>query len=732
MERVQQEYEQAIKDSDYLGSLYESLVGSAGLSEDIEKEYGSYISSNTLPLTEYKKQLQDTIDSGGDIGSEIAEAILGAKLLPENTGESLGFMFNMGSDKFNAAHMNQQEKDLYFSIMMKDGPEAADRFYKKIESRLKDRRTNEYNEIVTEIAKDANGWERAALTGGEIATVTFSPFALGAKYLEVLRGETNGVSRLFDTPEIATNAIASDIAKDSKFKSWAYQLGISGGKALMSMGVSGGNGDGVKLLMGSDAATSAMNEAKNRGLTPAQTIAYGTTIGVIEGVTESIGLEAFFGDPTNILAYILKNAASEGTEEVVSELLGNLADVVINTDDAKYKIVYEQYKAKGMTDGEAYLQIAKELAGDVASSFAGGALLGGGFGGMGVGINAVQNVAEQHEADVETGNALLNGENAEDNINTLITEAKTSENKKLVKAAQKVENSKVDFGELGTRYDASARDTGKLMRLSEQQRQKNLIKAATLTDEQKNGYIKRLVSSGMSERDAKKAVKTLTEDAVSGEISAQTVQLVSSNNEARPIYEEISEYLSDEPMQKRITEVAEASPVTKITEELAKPNVESSQELADMLGITDEGTIDDPVSILGKNKNGQLIIKTASGTETVYNEKAESLSGIARIKMNVASTYDISGANAYYTLAPDDIGSLKRFNTVFDEQYTRGNKGGEFVYINNGVSSEIQRAAYNAGKADLENAATRSRTYYASSSENTAKIKAVDVNRGKV
>ncbi len=173
--------------------------------------------------------------------------------------------------------------------------------------------------------------------------------------------------------------------------SFAYQTGMSMGDFLFNTAITGGNQALSLAIMGTGAAADATISAKDRGLTDNQAFALGTIAGAAEIVTEKISLEALLDKTTlgrDAVGYVLKNVLAEGSEEVGSDLINLVADVLISKDKSEWQVSIDAYEAEGMSEKEAFLHAVGDQALNMGLDFLGGAVSGGVMAGAGVGINA--------------------------------------------------------------------------------------------------------------------------------------------------------------------------------------------------------------------------------------------------------------------------------------------------------------------------------------------------------
>lgn len=173
--------------------------------------------------------------------------------------------------------------------------------------------------------------------------------------------------------------------------SFAYQTGMSMGDFLLNTAITGGNQALSLAIMGTGAAAAATISAKDRGLSDNQAFALGTIAGAAEIVTEKVSLDALL-DKTALtksaMGYFLKNTLAEGSEEVGSDIINLVADVLISKDKSEWQTSIDAYEAEGMTEKEAFWRAVRDQAENMGLDFLGGAVSGGVMSGAGIAINA--------------------------------------------------------------------------------------------------------------------------------------------------------------------------------------------------------------------------------------------------------------------------------------------------------------------------------------------------------
>lgn len=108
------------------------------------------------------------------------------------------------------------------------------------------------------------------------------------------------------------------------------EAAISVGDNLVKMALTGFNPSATLVAMGASAAGQKANELSNSGVAANDALGRSIVSGVIEGLTEKIGVDNLYSivksNNVKVLADILKQAAAEGTEEGLGSVLNYAAD----------------------------------------------------------------------------------------------------------------------------------------------------------------------------------------------------------------------------------------------------------------------------------------------------------------------------------------------------------------------------------------------------------------------
>ena len=303
----------------------------------------------------------------------------------------------MGAGAGDLGHlgmMNEDEVAMFNYLYATQGKDAAYGYVSKIEK---------------ELTKRQRESEKAYFAGAAQA----HPVASSA--LSVMLSPVKGVTRLGQvaekaiTGEIDQNAaynrasyIGNDIrqavaqkiqdsGKWGKIGSYGYMLGMSMADFVTNAAVGGGIARGMGVgqalssnltlgIMGSGAAADATIEAKDRGLSDNQAFTLGTIAGLAEIVTEKVSLDSLLDADLakdSLVKFILKNMGAEGSEEVASDAINLLADVMISKDKSEWQQSVKVYRQQGMSEQDAMGHAVKDQALKMGADFLGGAISGG-------------------------------------------------------------------------------------------------------------------------------------------------------------------------------------------------------------------------------------------------------------------------------------------------------------------------------------------------------------------
>lgn len=219
--------------------------------------------------------------------------------------------------------------------------------------------------------------------------------------------------------------------KKANFAMNTYQLAVSMGESALNMAMAGAGVPGTTLLLGASSGVSTIMDYKEQGYSDGEALAMGMVSAAAEYFTEKYSVESFFkmkdlagktGKAALMTAAgnILRQAASEGSEEFMSDVANTVGDALVMTvsgRESKLRQEYEalrlQYINDGMTTEEAESKAAKVTLWnnfkEAGKSFAGGAISGALFGIGGSVISSTKGAIQERS----TGKAIQKSGNME-------------------------------------------------------------------------------------------------------------------------------------------------------------------------------------------------------------------------------------------------------------------------------------------------------------------------------
>ena len=177
-------------------------------------------------------------------------------------------------------------------------------------------------------------------------------------------------------------------------------------------------GTGTLLTYFGSSAASGIDDAKARGASDEQAIAFGIMSGFAEAIPEMLSTEKLLKIGSSktfkeLMLNIVKQSGAEGIEEGTTSIINTFADNIVMGDFSNFNILVREYVAKGMSKEEAEKQAWKDIVEGIAFDSLAGAVSGGISGGIQTGGKtalvkiAENNEAKQRYADKESRDALI-------------------------------------------------------------------------------------------------------------------------------------------------------------------------------------------------------------------------------------------------------------------------------------------------------------------------------------
>lgn len=274
--------------------------------------------------------------------------------------------------------------------------------------------------------------------GGTLFSAALAPWKVLGN-LESLRGvlpswaggyqnedmPTNVYSPAYNATRLSSGIRGSVMQGMNPTGQFLYQAGTSALDSAVNMAVSTGlvgtfggvAGAGAKdavaetmnWVMGSQVAADSVYEGIQNGKSNADALVDGIVEGAIEGFTEKYSVGNIIENMLSgkaVWEKALRSFASEGGEEVVSNWMNTIYDVISKQERSEVHTAYAKYIAQGMTPARAFAQVFLDNRKEDALSFLAGGLSGLAMSGTYAGVNRVileANVTQTARAVIEAG-----------------------------------------------------------------------------------------------------------------------------------------------------------------------------------------------------------------------------------------------------------------------------------------------------------------------------------------
>ncbi len=286
-------------------------------------------------------------------------------------------------------NMTDDERKTYNYIYKQSGKEAADKYLATIESGL----TARYREQIEEQSKKYAKEHPVAASALTVAAAPLKAVGFAGQAADYVSDGKIDQNSPRNAAAYSSAAVRGEVSENvDEFLSknlgeaWgnvgsnAYQIGMSMGDFVFSTFATGGAAPFASFVMGSSAAADTTIRAKDRGLKDSQAFALGIISGSVELLTEKYSIDTLLeksGMGKKAFTYWLKNVIGEGSEEVSSEFLNIVADIMVAGDKSEWNQSMEKYKQNGLSEKDAFWNTFADNAINLGVSFIGGAVSGG-------------------------------------------------------------------------------------------------------------------------------------------------------------------------------------------------------------------------------------------------------------------------------------------------------------------------------------------------------------------
>lgn len=295
------------------------------------------------------------------------------------------------------------ERKTYYYTLRTQGQEAADAYLDALDADLNRRRGEAQLEATRKTVNSGALGAIGANAYSVLSSVGETP-AYISNLIQFLRGQDidpyspeNMVSRVNEEIRSQTTQNIENGAPGflGKALGFGYGVGMDLARSRYNMMLGLGMGGNSKIgkwtssaLMGTSAAQNTLTDALDRGATDEQAMATSIFSGIWETLFEEMSLERLLDlkSPKTVRQFLtntLLQSATEGSEELFTEMANTLTDELIMKDLSNYRLNKKAYEASGLTEEEA----RRNAMADVAKNWGMAALGGFASGAVGAGVH---------------------------------------------------------------------------------------------------------------------------------------------------------------------------------------------------------------------------------------------------------------------------------------------------------------------------------------------------------
>ena len=367
----------------------------------------------------------------------------------------------MDDEKYR--QMTDVQRGTYNYLYNTQGADAANEYLSAINKDLQQRATEAAVESQREMVKDGAVGATVANIASVGENLMSAPGFIASAAAKATGHSVDDTYDVFNLSGKMANATrettAEEIANQDYWKdkntilgntgSWIYNAGMSMADSVAAMlvgkslgvGLAGGEMSGAtlekvknitskatSLIMSSEAATQQVNDMKEEGYTDDRALGVGALYGAVEYISEKLGLDAILGAGGNVFARLAKSFASEGSEEVASNILDRIVDTLANGNQSKMMDAFDKCRAQGLSNSQALAKVVSMAGQEDLSAF-----LAGGLSGMAMsGANEAIMSGQRHLQQDSYGKNVRSNGNAKKLIDAGLT---ADENSKLYRIA---------------------------------------------------------------------------------------------------------------------------------------------------------------------------------------------------------------------------------------------------------------------------------------------------------
>ncbi len=361
----------------------------------------------------------------------------------------------MDDEKYR--QMTDVQRGTYNYLYNTQGADAANEYLSAINKDLQQRATEAAVESQREMVKDGAVGATVANIASVGENLMSAPGFITSAAAKATGHSVDDTYDIFNLSGKMANATrettAEEIANQDYWKdkntifgntgSWIYNAGMSMADSVAAMlvgkslgvGLAGGEMSGAtlekvknitskatSLIMSSEAATQQVNDMKEEGYTDDRALGVGALYGAVEYISEKLGLDGILSAGGNVFARLAKSFASEGSEEVASNILDRIVDTLANGNQSEMMAAFDEYRAQGLSNSQALAKVVSMAGQEDLSAF-----LAGGLSGMAMsGANEAVMSGEKHLQQDSYGKNVRSNGNAKKLIDAGLTADKNS------------------------------------------------------------------------------------------------------------------------------------------------------------------------------------------------------------------------------------------------------------------------------------------------------------------
>lgn len=378
-------------------NVYENRVAKAlGVDRNVSGSYekdlesarkAEYNANASRRATQFEAETEQN-----DQSANFKQPLLGVSVFGNENGRYIAQNVATGSGESVYKDMSDTERRTILSLAAQKRWDDVEDYFRSIEQRV-NQRTQQRR---TQAIENAPRLAQAALgVAGSVA----APFAAVEQFGQGIRNAATGEYKPVDLNAGATAATRLTRTAQQESLEGTHPLAQGFGNVLYSLAPTitslplGPAGAAIWLSAGAVGHEST-SQLEN-GSTLRQALARGATSGIIEGLTEKLGLDNLFKVAKSagktglksLVGSVLKQAGTEGTEELISEFANTIFDIVQMGEDSAYEQRYRELVASGMAESQARAAtnvefFIKNPALAAAAGAVSGLLMGGGSAGI--------------------------------------------------------------------------------------------------------------------------------------------------------------------------------------------------------------------------------------------------------------------------------------------------------------------------------------------------------------